>query len=115
MLMYSITARYFFLNKKDVTAALHVIFYFMSYFFTLLLNEMQDSEALTLNGDVEGAAGSSMLVLGQAAVLSVSLRCDLSDLQHRQLVSSDGAHQLPVLQPGEGWGRVSLGATVQGQ
>lgn len=76
---------------------------------------MQDSEALTLNSDVEGAAGSSVLVLGQATVLSVSMRCDLHDLQHWQLVSSDGAHQLPVLQPGEGRGRAALGAAVQGQ
>ncbi len=84
-------------------------------FFTLLLSEMQNSEALTLNSDVEGAAGSSVLVLGQAAVLSVSLRCDLYDIQHRQLVGGDGAHQLPVLQPGQGWGRAALGAAVQGQ
>lgn len=40
------------------------------------------TEALTLNSDVQGAAGSSVLVLGQAAVLSVSLRCDLQDFQH---------------------------------
>ena len=84
-------------------------------FITLLLGEMQDSEALTLNSDVEGAAGSSVLVLGQAAVLSVSLRRDLYDLQHWQLIGGDGAHQLPVLQPGESWGRAALGATVQGQ
>lgn len=81
----------------------------------VLFPKKRVTKALTLNGDVKGAAGSSVLVLSQAAVLSVSLRRDLCDLQHRQLVSGDGAHQLPVLQPGEGWGRVSLGATVQGQ
>lgn len=83
--------------------------------FLVLFPKKRVKKVLTLNGDVEGAAGPSMLVLSQAAVLSVSLRCDPCDLQHRQLVSGDGAHQLPVLQPGEGWGRVSLGATVQGQ
>lgn len=57
-------------------------YYSMPYFFTLLLGEMQDSGTLTLDSDVEGAAGSSVLVLCQTAVLSVSLRCDLYDLQH---------------------------------
>ena len=79
------------------------------------MDETQNSDALTLNSDVEGAAGSAVLVLGQAAVLSVPLRCDLRDPQHRQLVGGDGAHQLPVLQPGEGRGRSALGAAVQGQ
>lgn len=52
----------------------------------------QDEEALTLYGDVEGAAGSPVLVLSQAAVLAVPLGRDLADLQHRELVGSDGAH-----------------------
>lgn len=68
---------------------------------------------LTLHSDVKGAAGSSVLVLSQAAVLAIPLRRDLLNLQHRQLISSDGAYQLPVLQPGEGWCRASLGTTVQ--
>lgn len=55
-----------------------------------------DSEPLTLNSNVEGAAGSSMLILSQAAVLSISLWRDLHNLQHWQLIGSDGAHQLPI-------------------
>lgn len=77
------------------------------------LKMILNNETLTLHSDVKGAAGSSMLVLSQAAVLSISLWCDLHNLQHWQLIGSDGTHQLPVLQPGEGWCRASLGTTVQ--
>lgn len=47
-----------------------------------MLGEIQNSDSPTLDSDVEGAAGSAVFILSQAAVLSVSLRCDLSDLQH---------------------------------
>lgn len=57
---------------------------------------MEGGDTLTLNSDVEGAAGSSVLVLSQAAVVSVLLWCDSSDLEHRQVASSDGAHQLSI-------------------
>lgn len=56
-----------------------------------------NSETLTLHSDVKGAAGSSMLILSQAAVLSISLRCDRLNFQYWQLISSDGSYQLPVL------------------
>lgn len=47
-----------------------------------LLGGTANGEALTLNSDVEGAAGSAVLILSQAAVLPVSLWLDLQDLQH---------------------------------
>lgn len=72
-------------------------------------------QTLTLNSDVKGAAGSAVLVLSQAAVLSVSLRCDLHDVQHRQLISRDSSYKLSIFQPGKGGGWAALGAAVQGQ
>lgn len=81
----------------------------------LQLEVGRDGEVLTLYGDVKGAAGSPVLVLSQAAVLAVPLGCDLADLQHRELVGCDGAHQLSVFQPGEGGGGASLSAAVQVQ
>lgn len=77
--------------------------------------ERRNTAALTLDSDVEGTAGPAVLILGQAAVLPVSPRRDLHDLQHRQFVGGDGAHQLAVFEPGEGRGRAALGAAVQGQ
>jgi len=56
-----------------------------------------------------------VFVLDQAAILAGTLGRHLKDLQHRELVDRDGAHQLPVLQPGERGGGATLGAAVERQ
>lgn len=71
--------------------------YFIEGMVLTVENMIEHSETLTLNSDVKGTAGSSMLILSKAAVLSVSLWCDLYNFQHWQLISSDGAHELPIL------------------
>lgn len=79
------------------------------------LRIIQGSEALTFDSDIEGSAGSSMLILHQAAILSRLLWRDFQDIQHWELASSDGACQLPILQPCESRGWVPHGVAVQSQ
>lgn len=103
-------------RQLNVSSIAITIFHFYKYTtINLSMRIIQDSEALTFHSDIEGSAGSSMLILCQAAILSCLLRRDIHNLQHRELACSYGACQLPILQPGQGWSRTPHGVTVQGQ